>query len=46
MGGWASVEMLRRYAHLGADHLAPYAERLCALPAVEDENHDTFTAQT
>jgi hypothetical protein len=27
----------RRYAHLAADHLAPHAERLCALPAVEDE---------
>ena len=28
MGGWASAEMVRRYAHLAADHLAPYAERL------------------
>ena len=46
MGGWGSAEMVRRYAHLAADHLAPYAERLCALPAVEDENHGTFTAQT
>lgn len=31
MGGWASAEMVRRYAHLAADHLAPYAERLGAL---------------
>jgi hypothetical protein len=23
MGGWSSVEMVRRYAHLAADHLAP-----------------------
>jgi integrase len=29
MGGWESSEMVRRYAHLAADHLAPYAERLC-----------------
>ena len=43
--GWASAEMVRRYAHLAADHLAPYAERLCALPAVEEEIHGTFTAQ-
>ena len=37
--------MVRRYAHLAADHLAPYAERLCALRAVETANHGTFTAQ-
>jgi len=35
LGGWASTEMVRRYAHLAADHLAPYAERLSALRAVE-----------
>ncbi len=28
MGGWESAEMVRRYAHLAADHLAQYAERL------------------
>ncbi len=28
MGGWESAEMVRRYAHLAADHLAPYAEQL------------------
>lgn len=27
--------MVRRYAHLAADHLAPYADRLCA----EDSYH-------
>jgi integrase len=37
MGGWASTEMVRRYAHLAADHLAPFAERLCALRAVNSE---------
>lgn len=30
LGGWESVEMVRRYAHLAADHLAPYADRLAA----------------
>ena len=28
LGGWESAEMVRRYAHLAADHLAPYADRL------------------
>jgi len=28
MGGWESASMVRRYAHLAADHLAAYAERL------------------
>jgi integrase len=31
MGGWESPEMVRRYAHLAAEHLAPYADRLNAL---------------
>ena len=29
LAGWESAEMVRRYAHLAADHLAPYADRLC-----------------
>ncbi len=28
LGAWESVEMVRRYAHLAADHLAEYADRL------------------
>lgn len=31
LGGWESPEMVRRYAHLSADHLAPYADQLCSL---------------
>ena len=45
LGGWESPEMVRRYAHLAADHLAPYAERLCATRAVAVENDGTNTAQ-
>ena len=45
MGGWESPEMVRRYAHLSADHLAPYAERLCTLRAVDENCHDTKMAQ-
>jgi integrase len=35
LGDWESPEMVRRYTHLGAEHLALYAERLCSLEAVE-----------
>jgi integrase len=28
LGGWKSVEMVRRYAHLGAEHLAVWSDRL------------------
>ncbi len=28
MGGWESAEMVRRYAHLAANHLSPYADSL------------------
>jgi integrase len=34
LGGWESAEMVRRYAHYAAEHLAPYADRLCALRVV------------
>jgi integrase len=36
LGAWESVEMVRRYAHLGQNHLASYAESLCQLQAVPD----------
>jgi hypothetical protein len=45
LGGWESPEMVRRYAHLSADHLTPYADRLCALRVVEPAD-GTFTAQS
>jgi integrase len=45
LGGWESPEMVRRYAHLAADHLAPYADRLVALRTVEPRPDGTFTAQ-
>jgi len=31
LGGWESVEMVRRYAHLGHSHLASYSENSCQL---------------
>ena len=42
MGGWESPEMVRRYAHLAADHLAPYAERLGALRNINAAVDGTF----
>jgi len=42
LGAWESVEMVRRYAHLGQNHLAEYAESLCRLKTVTD----TILAQT
>ena len=46
MGGWESAEMVRRYAHLAADHLAPYADRLGLLRgATEAPSQDTNLAQ-
>ncbi len=45
LGGWESSDMVRRYAHLSADHLTPYADRLCALRVIEGERDGTFWSQ-
>ena len=45
LGGWESPHMVRRYAHFSAEHLAPYADRLCALRVVDETADGTFTAQ-
>lgn len=45
MGGWESMSMVRRYAHLSAEHLAPYADRLDALRVVENPADGTNLAQ-
>jgi integrase len=41
LGGWASIEMVQRYAHLAPDHVAAYAGRvtLAAQPAVSSERN-------
>jgi integrase len=41
LGGWESVEMVRRYAHLAANHLAPFAEGLRGLNVSNIEISDT-----
>ena len=45
LGGWESPEMVRRYAHLSADHLAPYADRLMSLRTVESASDGTKLSQ-
>jgi Phage integrase family len=46
LGGWESVEMVRRYAHLSSEHLAGYVDSLSALHSVGDESgsYDLATA--
>jgi hypothetical protein len=46
MGGWQSAEMVRRYAHLAADHLAPYAETLCKPLTAVSQTLDTNWSQS
>jgi integrase len=35
LGGWNDIRMVQRYAHLSAEHLAKYAERMSALRSVD-----------
>jgi hypothetical protein len=37
LGGWATMDMVMRYAHLAPGHLAQYAERSALGPAPEPE---------
>lgn len=43
LGGWESVEMVRKYAHLAADHLAPWADRLASNDIRPPVAHDNGT---
>ncbi len=45
LGGWNSVEMVRRYAHFSAEHLAPYADRLSALRGAAEKCYGTNLSQ-
>ncbi len=46
IGGWQSAEMVRRCAHLAADHLAPYAETLCKPLIAVSQTLDTNWSQS
>lgn len=45
LGGWESVDMVRRYAHFSNEHLAGYVERFSGLRLVSgrQEGHDLVT---
>jgi integrase len=45
LGGWESPEMVRRYAHFSAEHLAPYADRLCELRVVTENANGASLSQ-
>ena len=36
LGGWESVEMVRKYAHFSSEHLAEYVDRLSELQVVRN----------
>lgn len=38
MGGWESIEMLRRYAHLAPNHLTEHARKIDSLLGENDTN--------
>lgn len=38
LGGWSSYAMVQRYAHLAADHLAPWADRFVTVRANRGTN--------
>lgn len=40
LGGWKSQEMVRRYAHLSANHLAGVSQRVCTFFARTGENNN------
>ena len=42
LGGWESVEMVRKYAHLSTAHLVGYVDRLSGLKLVGKEEMATF----
>jgi len=42
LGGWETVDMVRRYAHLSSEHLAGYVDRMSGLRVVEGEKPATI----
>jgi integrase len=44
LGSWKCVEMVRKYAHLASDYLAPYVDRMSGLRLLQDGTLATFPA--
>jgi integrase len=45
LGGWESVEMVRRYAHFSVDHLAEYAQNMTGAPRLVATNQLRLAAE-
>lgn len=43
LGGWESVEMVRKYAHFSSNHLVEYVDRLSRLKLVENKPGELAT---
>jgi len=43
LGAWETADMVRRYAHLTSEHLAPYVKRFSQLRVVHPEENVTNT---
>ena len=41
LGGWETADMVRRYAHLTSEHLAPYVERFSQLRVIGPDGNVT-----
>ncbi len=46
LGGWSSAEMVQRYAHLGAGHLAEYAKNITGLRLASNNPVSTNESKT
>ena len=45
LGGWQSIEMVQKYAHLASEHLAPYVERVNGLSFLDGDVAELVTKQ-
>jgi beta-glucosidase/6-phospho-beta-glucosidase/beta-galactosidase len=43
LGGWESVEMVRKYAHLSSEHLIDYVDRVSILKLVTSSTEEGVT---
>ena len=46
LGGWESMEMVQRYAHLAAEHTAPFAEKIALVTNLSQSHVVPFRSKT
>ena len=44
LGGWSTLAMVQRYAHLATDHLVEYAEKISGTNRTHPENANNMKA--